>query len=255
MKFEWHIEPSDIQAVKDIVAQQQHRSFVINRMKRNVDGVLPEIDPSRIWQAQMMCLLTSRQRSGPNSAVSNILGERPFRLSLQKCRDAQDVKSFVSSTLTDFGGIRFTENIAKRAAANLERLESGGWKELLTWLDKLRAQRLQSPNPSHYQLEREAARYMDGYEGFGPKQSRNFWQDLGLTRYELVLDARITRWLNGKIDIPVRLSSVALSDEAYYVFLSDILRKLCIEADVLPCVLDAAIFASYDEQEWPSEDW
>jgi hypothetical protein len=255
MKFEWHIEPSDIQAVKDIVARQQHRTFVINRMKRNVDGVLPEIDQSKIWQTQMMCLLTSRQRSGPNSAVSRILREKPFRLSLQACRAAQDVRSFVSSTLGDFRGIRFTGKIAKLAADNLRRLESGGWAELFTWLNKLSVQRLQPPNPSHYQLEREAARYMDGYKGFGPKQSRNFWQDLGLTRYELVLDARITRWLNGKIDIPVRLSSVALSDEAYYVFLSDILRKLCIEADVLPCVLDAAIFASYDEQEWPSEDW
>jgi len=248
MKFEWRIEPSDIQAVKDIVARQQHHPFVVSRMERNVDGVLPEIDSSRIWQTQMMCLLTSRQRSGPNSVVSNILGERPFRLSLQKCRDAQDAKSFVSSTLADFGGIRFTENIAKRAAANLERFEGGGWKELLTWLDKLRAQRLQSPNPLHHQLECEAARYMDGYEGFGPKQSRNFWQDLGLTRYAFVLDSRITDWLK-RTNFPVPLSSVALGDEGYYVFLSDVLLELCVKANVLPCVLDAAVFASYDKQE------
>jgi len=54
---------------------------------------------------------------------------------------------------------------------------------------------------------------------------------------------------------PVPLSSAALGDEAYYVFLSDILRELCIKAGVLPCVLDAAVFASYDEQEWALEDW
>jgi len=249
MKFEWCIEPSDIQAVKDIVARQQHCQFVISRMKRNVDGVLSEIDPSRIWQAQMMCLLTSRQRSGPSSRVSRMLEEDPFRLSLQACRAAQDVGFFISSTLGDFRGIRFTGRIARLAADNLRRLESGGWTELFAWLNKLSGQRLQPPNPSHYELEREAALYMDEYKGFGPKQSRNFWQDLGLTRYELVLDARITKWLNEKIDIPVRLSPMALGDETYYAFLSDILRKLCIEADVLPCVLDAAIFASYDEQE------
>jgi len=254
MKFEWRIERSDVQAVKDIVARQQRRPFVINRMKRNVDGVLPEIDPSRIWQTQMMCLLTSRQRSGPNSAVSRILREKPFRLSLQACRAAQDVRSFVSPTLGDFRGIRFTGKIAKLAADNLRRLESGGWAELFTWLNKLSIQRLQPPNPSHYQLEREAARYMDGYEGFGPKQSRNFWLDLGLTRYEFVLDSRITDWLK-RTNFPLPLSSVALSDEAYYVFLSDILRELCVKADVLPCVLDAAVFASYDKQEWAPEEW
>jgi len=248
MKFEWRIEPSDIQAVKDIVARQQHRQFVISRMRRNVEGALPEIDPSRIWQTQMMCLLTSQQRSGPNSVVSRIGREQPFRLSLQACRAAQDARSFVSLTLGDFRGIRFTGRIAKLAADNLRRLESGGWAELFTWLNKLSVQRLQPPNPSHYQLEREAARYMDGYKGFGPKQSRNFWQDLGLTRYEFVLDSRITDWLK-RTNFPVPLSSVALGDEGYYAFLSDILRKLCIEADILPCVLDAAVFASYDTQE------
>jgi len=128
MKFEWHIEQSDIQAVQNIVAQQQSRTFVVDRIKRNVNGSLPEISRSGIWQTQMMCLLTSQQRSGPNRPVSNLLCERPFRLSLQACRDAKDVKSFVNSTLTNFGGIRFTDNIAKRAAANFGKLENGGWK-------------------------------------------------------------------------------------------------------------------------------
>jgi hypothetical protein len=254
MKFDWHIEQGDIQAVQSIVAEQQNRTFVIDRMKRNVNGALPQISQGELWQTQMMCLLTSQQRSGPNRPVSNFLSEKPFRLSLQKCRDVKDVKSFVNSTLTNFGGIRFTDNIAKRAAANFEKLETGGWKDLLTWLDKLKIQRLQSPHPSHYHLERQAALYMDGYEGFGSKQSRNFWQALGLTRYEFVLDSRITDWLK-KMNFPVPLSSAALGDEAYYVFLSDILRELCTKANVLPCVLDAAIFASYDEQEWALEDW
>lgn len=157
----------------------------------------------------------------------------------------KNVKSLVNSTLTDFGGIRFIENISKRAAANFEKLENGGWTELLTWLEKLKEQRLQPPIPSHHQLERQAALYMDKYEGFGPKQSRNFWQALGLTRYEFVIDSRITDWLK-KTKFPVPLSSAALGDEAYYVFISVILRELCIKAEVLPCVLDAAVFASYD---------
>jgi thermostable 8-oxoguanine DNA glycosylase len=254
MKFEWHIEPSDIQAVKGIVAQQQHRTFVIDRVRRNVNGPLPQISHSEIWKTQVMCLLTSQQRSGPDRPVSNFLGEQAFRLSLQKCKDAKDIRSFVNSTLTDFGGIRFAEKISKRATANLDRLEDGGWKELLTWLEKLKLQRQQPPKPAHYQLERSAALYMDSYKGFGPKQSRNFWQALGLMRYEFVLDSRITDWLK-KTGFPIPLSSAALGDEAYYVFLSDILREICIKAEVLPCVLDAAVFASYDGKEWAIEDW
>jgi hypothetical protein len=249
MKFKWQIESRDIQAIHRIVAEQQHRSFVVDRTKRNVNGAVPALDRDEIWQTQIMCLLTSQQRSGPNRPVSNFLIQKPFPLSLQKCRQTTDVNKFVNLTLSKFGGIRFSTKIAQKAAANFEKLESGGWKELTMWAGELRAQRMQLPTPSHYQLERKAAQYMDyNYEGLGPKQSRNFWQDLGLMRYEFVLDSRITDWLR-KTGFPTPLSSAALGDEAYYIFLSDILRDLCIKADVLPCVFDAAVFASYDEQE------
>src|SRR6185295_12045544 len=117
MKFEWHIEPIDIQAFKDIVTQQQYDPFVIDRVKRNVDGILPEINHNEMWKMHVMCLLTSQQRSGPDRPVSNLLSEEVFRLSLENCNGAKDTKSFITSTLTDFGGIRFAENIAKRATA------------------------------------------------------------------------------------------------------------------------------------------
>lgn len=247
MKLIWDIEPSDIDAVKRIVAQQANCTLVIDRCNRNVGGVLPEINQEAIWLTHLMCLLTSQQRSGPNDPVSIFLSKKPFSLPLQKCKDAPDVESFVNSILGNFKGIRFTKKkIPKQAATNLRRLEKGGWEDLKTWLEKLKLQRLQSPIPSHYQLEREAALYMkNNYEGFGPKQSRNFWQELGLTRYEFVLDSRVIKWLK-QIKFPLPLSSEALSNEGYYVFLSDILRKLCVQADILPCVLDAAVFASYD---------
>lgn len=253
IKLEWHIEQRDIQVVQDIVASQKSRTIVIDRVRRNVDGSLPEISQSDIWQTQIMCLLTSQQRSGPNRPVSNFMKEKPFSLSLERCKNVTDLKEYINSTLTNFHGIRFSKIISKRVTANFNKLEKGGWKELLSWLDKLKSQRYQSPHPSHYQLERQAANYMDQYEGFGPKQSRNFWQALGLMRYEFVLDSRISDWLK-KNKFPVPLSSTALGNEDYYIFLSDILRELCIKADVLPCILDASIFASYDQQDFAPED-
>src|SRR3712207_8726784 len=38
----------------------------------------------------------------------------------------------------------------------------------------------------------------DSLKGFGPKQSRNLLQGLGLTRYEIPIDIRITRWFNDR---------------------------------------------------------
>lgn len=49
------------------------------------------------------------------------------------------------------------------------------------------------------------------------------------------------------------LSSMALGEEEYYCFVSDILRDWCIQTGVLPCILDAAIFSSYDTDEWPED--
>ena len=90
---------------------------------------------------------------------------------------------------------------------------------------------------------------MDGLKGFGPKQSRNLWQTLGLTRFEIPIDSRITKWFN-RFGFPLKLSANALSDPNYYDFVMDGIQEVCDASSVYPCVLDAAIFADFD-QEWP----
>ncbi len=49
------------------------------------------------------------------------------------------------------------------------------------------------------------------------------------------------------------LSATGLSDPGYYAFVSEGIQALCSAAKVLPCILDAAIFASYDKDEWPDD--
>ena len=54
------------------------------------------------------------------------------------------------------------------------------------------------------------------------------------------------------LGFPIRLSSNPLSAKNYYNFILDGFQALCRECKVLPYVMDAAIFSSYDD-EW-SED-
>ena len=153
-------------------------------------------------------------------------------------------------SLTDFGGIRRTNIIANQARDTLARIQEGGGDELPNYRDKLLEQRKTDPHISHLKLENEAADFIDRYyKGFGPKQSRNYWQILGLTRYVFVLDSRIQKWVRQNLQIDNQVVNDgfwygSLSDLRYYKFLSHLLRELCSEADVLPCVFDGAVFES-----------
>lgn len=91
------------------------------------------------------------------------------------------------------------------------------------------------------------------FKGFGPKQSRNLLQALGLTRFEIPIDSRVTEWLNS-FGFPVHLNANALADIDYYRFVSDGIGKLCASAGVLPCVFDASVFALKDGDGWTAEN-
>jgi len=97
------------------------------------------------------------------------------------------------------------------------------------------------------EMETEAADFIDDcLHGFRSKQSRSLLHNLGLTKYETPIDSRITRWLNDFIGFPVYLSATALADLSYYKFVSEGFRELCAASDPYPCMLDAAIFSSFD---------
>ena len=102
--------------------------------------------------------------------------------------------------------------------------------------------------------ERQAADFIDeSFYGFGPKQSRNLLQSLGLTRHEIPIDSRIVKWLNG-FGFPLMLSATALADRNYYCFVMDGIQEICRACEVMPCVLDAAVFVSFDKEGWTEEN-
>jgi hypothetical protein len=149
--------------------------------------------------------------------------------------------------LANFGGIRRSTRIGDELGANLRTLESGHWDEAL--------ERVNSLLPAATQRqELDVAEYLDDLlVGLGPKQSRNLLQGIGFTRYEIPIDSRITKWLN-QFGFPIHLSAIALADRHYYNFISTGIQQLCKEVGAFPCILDAAIFASFDAGRWNKEN-
>jgi hypothetical protein len=132
--------------------------------------------------------------------------------------------------------------LAKHVKENLIYFDNH-WKEISGKLEELRINQ-------NVKTERRIAGYLQEiFKGIGPKQSRNLLQSLGLTRYEIPVDSRITKWLN-LFGFPVKLTAEGLSDINYYNFISDGIQHLCKKSNLYPCVLDAAIFSSFDKQEW-----
>ncbi len=198
-----------------------------------------------IWRCIVSSLLTTQQRSGPGSPVTRFIWTDPFLLDYTICLRQNNIRSFVVNIITEFGGIRRSRKIGEAASDNFKFLEGCGWSKVLSKVQSLQASR--TP-----QFERETARFIaEKLKGFGPKQSRNLLQSLGLARYEIPVDSRITKWLN-EFGFPIKLSASALSDENYYSFVLDGLQELCKQCEIYPCVLDAAIFSSFDP-EWPQD--
>jgi hypothetical protein len=243
MEIEWKISSDDVTRIKALLSKQSDNALSQVRRTRNLADIKPDVDREQFW-FQMVCMrLTSIQRSGPNSYVARFTRTTPFPLTYEAICSEAEPERFIAKVLTSAGGIRFGPTIAQQLAANFRQLEGGEWHHALQQCNRLIRSVLQV-------VEKEVAEYIQkNFQGFGPKQSRNFLQALGLTRYEIPIDSRVTDWLN-KFGFPVRLSAAALADGNYYDFVSKGVQALCAASGVYPCVLDAAIFALKDGDAW-----
>lgn len=251
MEFQWIITTEDTKLLNNFVNKHKENNFVKNRIKRNLSDNPPIFSKEEFWKWVVACLLTTQQRSGPNSKISKFLITNPFPLNYNLCKESNNIQNDSYEILTKFGGIRRTNRISEEIKSNLDLLENGGWNKVIEISNKLTEARKQKPNLENIKIERTACLLVQNLKGIGPKQSRNLWQALGLTRYEIPIDSRIIRWLNNN-GFPFTLSSSGLSDENYYQLLMDGIQKWCLESNIFPCVLDGAIFSSYDE-EWPED--
>lgn len=242
MEITWRITDDDVSRVRSLIEKQADNSLVRARKARNLAPKKPPVQRRQFWLQMAGTRLTSVQRSGPESHVARFIRTKPFPLAYDTLCSVVNAESCIAAALQLAGGIRFRVRIAQDLATNFERLERGEWCEALCQCNRLTGQVARS-------VERDVAAYIDKFAGFGPKQSRNLLQALGLTRYEIPIDSRITDWLN-EFGFPVRLSVTALADGNYYDFVSEGIQALCAKADVFPCILDAAIFALKDGDAW-----
>jgi hypothetical protein len=197
MKLLWQIEDSDIQKVKSFYEAQKSNDFVLNRIERNVKKVLPQFSNELFWEAMISCLVTTQQRSGPDSSVTRFICTKPFPLNYSKCKAAVHLQNTVEKTITSFGGLRRGKSIGEEVAYNFQWLENGGWKTINDIVEDMTKHQTVA-------TERKSAEIIiDNLKGFGPKQSRNLLQSLGLTKFEIPVDSRITKWLTA-FDFPMK---------------------------------------------------
>lgn len=247
MKFErFEIAAKDVDHLQAFVASRRDDSYVRDRLAKNVEGPPPSFDREQFWRILLGCLLTSQQRSTAGAPVDRFLELEPFPLTLALC--GRDVEQIVGSTLKAFGGIRMHPTIARRAHANHTWLAQGGWAAIQSQFESLAKQRSRQAEAADKAMERNAARLADQLAGIGPKQSRNLWQWLGLTRFEIPLDSRVCTWVNQHLSISVEIGK--LVDDRYYEMVLDHVQALCHEAGVLPSIFDAAAF-DYGEEKKP----
>lgn len=247
MEIEWHISSDDVVRIRRLINEQRDNALVRARKERNLADPRPHVDREQFWFEMVGARLSSAQRAGPESHVTRLRRTKPFPLAYGKLCRVQYVEGHIAQVLKQAGGIRFGNRIAHDLAANLRCLEAGEWAHALQQCD-----RLARPEPPA--IEKEAAAYIrQTFAGFGPKQSRNLLQALGLTRFEIPIDSRVVDWLK-EFRFPVPLSAVALGDGDYYDFVSGGIQTLCVTVGVFPCILDAAIFALKDGGRWTEDN-
>lgn len=235
------VTDNDAAVVSHLIERRKGTEFFEYRRRRNVSGPGPSFSREEFWHALVACLMTSQQRSTRGSPVDRLFKTEPFPLALEVCDRQATPQQFILETLRKFGGIRFGPTIAARAAENLKRLCNGSWTQVEEWFQKLDRQRCRQSEPGDKVLEREAARWADSaFVGLGPKQSRNLWQELGLTRYETPIDGRVMDWIETNLSFKVQKKRIG--SLPYYEAVLDHLQAVCEKAGVLPQDLDAAAF-------------
>lgn len=245
MNINWNISQADIKKVKKVIADNEN-AFLLSRQLRNVEKQNIVIDKDTILKTMIMCLLTSQQRSGPNSTVGLFRKLDPFPVTIEILAAVNNVEKFIKNTLIQNRLTRYVNRISSFFDSNYRKIEERNWT-IINDLEELKI------SDSKIKERNIADNLAKDIKGFGPKQSRNFLQALGLTKYEIPIDSRIMTWLND-FGFPVALTSSPLGDRGYYHFVSDGIQELCEKAEIYPCILDAAIFSSFDNNEWTEEN-
>ena len=246
MKMRWHIEDSDIERVKKVIEDQAEAQLVKDR-QQNLVSQKSEVGKEAFWCRMVKARLTTQNRVGPGTPVEIFVRKRPFPLSYERVRSKRNVERFIAETVKQARIGKFN-NTARDLAFNWSYLKSGEWEQALHECNRLTKLPAETDEKERKKTERAVANYIeDTFKGFGPKQSRNLLQMLGLTRYEIPIDSRLSKWLKPCLS-PVALTSPLLGDRAFYEFVQDGIQELCKQAGTVPCLFDASVFTAMEQR-------
>ncbi|MDH5478643.1 MAG: hypothetical protein OEY50_09950, partial [Nitrospinota bacterium] len=240
MKIRWIIGKKDINTAIRIIDRNKNAEFVKARINKNIKNRNKlKFNKAYFWQVMLLCLFTTQQKSSPQSPVNQFFKKGTFPLGLETCAKHQNsLDAFIEEKITKYGGIRRAPSIGREAFKNYLWLSNGGYVEVQKIYKDLIALNQNATSYDCIIKEREIANFISSrLLGFGPKQSRNMCQELGLFRYEIPIDSRIAKWFNSN-GFPFKISPTALADHNYYEFVMNGIQQLCEACQILPCVLD-----------------
>jgi hypothetical protein len=250
VRLTWTVGPEDVRKVQAVVHQAKDNRIVKRRLS-NVARPRPVLDDDAWWKAQVAGVFSSNQPSGPQGRLSALLSAKRFAFGAKQVRAM--TRAQLSRAISK-AGIRWGNRKAAFLHENLGWLDDGGWTQLGIWRKELLGADVKDASARTAVERRMARETAHALYGVGPKQSRNIWQMLGFFQYELPIDVRIIAWMN-KLPFPLKLSAAGLQDPDYYEFCLDGIQRLCREANVVPCVFDAAIFTKGGTDDLSDSSW
>jgi len=241
MKMNITYDAKDIKMIQSVVELQTNATFLKNRiavMKK------PKITKEIFWKSIIMGLLTSQQKSSPNSPINKILSTKPFIFGLNQLDVGnKKLQQLIIQKMNSKSGIRFVNVISLRIFENYN-IFMNEWIDL----EKRSKQIIKMKGRERINAEREFAFHLqDLFVGIGPKQSRNILQFLGIALYEIPIDSRSMKWIHQNLSFPFPLNAKIMINEEYYCFVLNFIQNICDKAKVRPAIFDAAVFSSFRE--------
>ncbi len=126
---------------------------------------------------------------GAKFSVGRFLNKEPFPINFESISNVDKIEDYLKQEFKKNGLTRYINRISQFFASNIKKIEKDNWL-IIKKLESLKEM------DSKEEERKIADKLNNDFDGFGPKQSRNFLQSLGLTRYEIPIDSRITKWLN-----------------------------------------------------------
>ena len=244
MQATWTVDKISVNAWRKLVDEYRDEPIPKERRTLNVQRKGIVLTKTVVWHRIIGCQVTTQQRSGRNTLVTKFLESASPLFDLKVVKKCASLEELAQDELTA-AGLRMTKKVPKRLQAIYDLLEDGEWSTLLSQLETIRKRTTQNK-------ERAVVNYLTGlqngskskrFPGLGQKQSRNFIQWLGLSRWEVPLDSRVLRVLRtqGANFVP---KGNSLADATVYLFVQDLLQIIASRLGIFPCELDACMFAS-----------